>query len=52
MIELQYANLIVGVLVIVLNLIPLITKKYKFLLLTSILSLFLILLLKIGVANI
>ena len=44
-------NLIVGVLIIIINVIPLLTKKYKYLILTSILSVFIILLLKIGVLN-
>ena len=47
MIEIQ--NIIVGVLIIAINLIPILTKKYGLVLLTSILSLFLILVLKIGV---
>ncbi len=38
-------NLIIGILIVALNLIPLIIKKYKYLILTSIVSLFLILLL-------
>jgi hypothetical protein len=47
----EIVNLIIGILIVVINLIPLLMKKYKLLLLTSILSLFLILLLKIGVLN-
>ncbi|MFW6233365.1 MAG: hypothetical protein ACOC3Z_01745 [Nanoarchaeota archaeon] len=47
----EISNLIVGVLVIVINLIPLVSKKYKYLLLTSILSLLMVLLLKIGGFN-
>lgn len=38
-------NIIVGTLIVIINLIPLITKKYKYLILTSIISLFLVLLL-------
>jgi len=34
-----YTNLAIGVFVIIINLIPIITKKYKYLLLTAILSL-------------
>jgi len=45
MIETQ--NAIIGGLIIIINLIPLVTKKYKLIYLTSILSLFLILILNI-----
>jgi hypothetical protein len=38
-------NLIVGILIILINLIPLIMRKYKYLIFTSIVSVFLILLL-------
>ena len=44
-------NLIIGVLIVVINGIPLLTRKYKYLILTSVLSLFIILLLKVGVLN-
>lgn len=39
-------NLMIGIVIIIINLIPLITKKYKFLLFTGLLSVLLILLLK------
>lgn len=39
-------NQIIGILIIIINLIPLITKKYKYLLPTGLISLFLILLVK------
>ncbi len=39
MTEITYTNLAIGIFVIIINLIPLITKKYKYLLLTAILSL-------------
>ena len=45
MIEIQTPNLIVGILIILINLIPMVLKKYKYLILTSIISLFLIILL-------
>lgn len=41
------ANLTIGVLIILINIIPLLTKKYKYFILTSMLSLLLIILLKI-----
>jgi len=47
MIEYLIQNIIVGTLIIIINLIPLITRKYKYLLLTSLISLFLILILKV-----
>jgi len=34
-----YTNLAIGIFVIIINLMPIITKKYKYLLLTAILSL-------------
>jgi len=39
-------NIVVGSLIIIINLIPLITKKYKYVFLTSLISLLLVLLLK------
>lgn len=39
-------NLAIGIVIIIINLIPLIMKKYKFLLFTGLLSVLLILLLK------
>jgi len=39
-------NIIVGSLIIIINLIPLITKKYNYISLTSLISLLLVLLLK------
>ena len=39
MTEIIYTNLVIGIFVIIINLIPLITKKYNYLLLTAILSL-------------
>ena len=39
MIEIVPTNLAIGIFVIIINLIPLITKKYNYLLLTAILSL-------------
>jgi len=41
MMEMITSNIIIGGAVVVLNLIPLLTKKYKFLILTAILSLIL-----------
>ena len=38
MMEIIYINLTIGIFVIIINLIPLVTKKYKYLLLTAILS--------------
>lgn len=42
------SNIIIGCLIIIINLIPLLSKKYKYLILTSLLSLFSVLLLKTG----
>ena len=39
MIEFETTNVIIGLAVIVLNLIPLLTRRYKYLLVTAILSL-------------
>ena len=39
------ANIIIGTGIIILNLIPIILKKYKYLILTGVISLFLVLLL-------
>jgi len=44
MIELVTKNVVIGAIVIIINLIPLITKKYKFIPITALLSLVLILL--------
>jgi len=41
MIEIYSQNTIIGITVIVLNLIPILTKKYKYLIITTILSLIL-----------
>lgn len=49
MIENITPNIIVGTVIIVINMIPLIMKKYKLLLMTTIVSLLLAFLLSIGV---
>lgn len=41
MIKLEITNVVIGLAVIVLNLIPIITKKYKYLMITAILSIIL-----------
>lgn len=40
-------NIIIGTLIVIINAVPLLMRKYKYLLFTSVLSVFLILLLKI-----
>jgi hypothetical protein len=45
------SNIIVGSLIVIINLIPIVLKKYKYILLTSLISLLLILLLKFVVNN-
>lgn len=44
-------NVVIGILIIIINVIPIITKKYNYIYLTSLISLLLILLLKFVVVN-